>query len=553
MCMIRATAPPPSATSFGIGKANTTDSTMPYTTDPEVGDLEKLRKAFSEITRNFGSVDSLLDAIGLSDMPVAQRYGIVFGFLVFTGTVTTVLALLTFGGSFQRIAEQAETGEATVLSASEARKKRALLLEQLLEGRERMRLRYPKPPTTSEPTPLTKLLLTQAPDAPLDSSSVNDADKTSKGKTQKGEKARYIPPHYVENYTEAYRRCQDRPGGKFFSLDSKHFHLDSSLLNFTPTPNPRLLAPHTNSCTYYSPFWFLRPGAILSGRPEARFEAYARAYAGCGPYVAHWYRCSYARLYEALSCHNHTADDKYEQLFRDRPYDIVGQHVRLEALDPARHGTAVFAVTCGDPIYEQHKAYDAQEVWGFWDAGPFRSPEEMVQSFVFERPANAAGFAIVESVTDHVMGAILLTHDDPHNLTISIEPGLVPPFYVGKLGEMEAYFLLMDRLFGLGYRRIQVAVDAQDVVAKKLCQRLGFNLDGVLLKHMVVKEANRDSCIYGLLNSDWKKGARAHLFKKLYGAAALRFENANQKFEEEEEEKARNLLDKQSTNTKKNA
>jgi hypothetical protein len=48
-----------------------------------------------------------------------------------------------------------------------------------------------------------------------------------------------------------------------------------------------------------------------------------------------------------------------------------------------------------------------------------------------------------------------------------------------------------------------------------------LTLEGRLYKHMVVKEANRDSHICGLLNSDWQLGARAALFQKLYGAAAL--------------------------------
>ena len=193
---------------------------MPYNNDPGTGDLEKLQKAFSELTENFGSVENILDAFGLSDMPTAQRYGIIFGFLVFTGTVTAVMALLTLGGSFRRLAEQAETGESTVLTASEARKKRALLLEQLLEGRERMLTRYAPPATTSQPTLLTQLLLTQAPDAPLDGATAavdenkpaNEQWNNKKKPPSKG-RSRYIPPHYVENYTQAYRRCQDRPGG----------------------------------------------------------------------------------------------------------------------------------------------------------------------------------------------------------------------------------------------------------------------------------------------------------------------------------------------------
>ena len=64
---------------------------MPYNNDPGTGDLEKLQKAFSELTENFGSVENILDAFGLSDMPTAQRYGIIFGFLVFTGTVLSLI------------------------------------------------------------------------------------------------------------------------------------------------------------------------------------------------------------------------------------------------------------------------------------------------------------------------------------------------------------------------------------------------------------------------------------------------------------------------------
>lgn len=58
---------------------------------------------------------------------------------------------------------------------------------------------------------------------------------------------------------------------------------------------------------------------------------------------------------------------------------------------------------------------------------------------------------------------------------------------------------------------------------------------------MVVKEASRDSNVYGLLNSDWKRGARSALFKKLYGAAALRADNQNERTEAEFDEQTRGL------------
>ena len=200
---------------------------MPYVGDNASaggGDLEKLRLAVREITDKFGSVDGFLEALGLSEMPQAQRYGILFGCAVFACTISAVLALLVLGGSFRRVAEQAQTGESTVPTAGEARAKRALLLEILLEGRQRMEQRYPQPPTTEKPTPLTVALLNVAPGpaAPPRSGDTAAADENAtptpssssdKKKKKKQQQQRYIPPFYEENYIQAYRKCQDRPGG----------------------------------------------------------------------------------------------------------------------------------------------------------------------------------------------------------------------------------------------------------------------------------------------------------------------------------------------------
>lgn len=245
-------------------------------------------------------------------------------------------------------------------------------------------------------------------------------------------------------------------------------------------------------------------------------------------------------MYEAISCQNHATDDKYTQLFKDRPRDVIGKYVRLEALEVDRHLADVFKVTSGEPALEM-KSYDPQEVWGFSEDGPFDDEEEICKSFVFQRKLNEAGFAIIHAVTDRVMGVILLRHDDPHNLTIQLEVPMMQPGRDGTKEQFEAGFLLMDRLFAFGYRRIQVSIDSQDADKRKTCSRLGFSLEGRLYKHMVVKEASRDSNIYGMLNSDWKRGARSALFKKLYGATALRADTQNELSEEEFDEQSRVL------------
>jgi hypothetical protein len=286
----------------------------------------------------------------------------------------------------------------------------------------------------------------------------------------------------------------------------------------------------------------------MAGRPEARFEAYARGYAGCGPHVSDLYRRSYGRMYESICCANHKADDKYLNLWKTRPADIVGRYVQLEALETIRHLSQLFSMTSGEPAL-QNKAFDPQEIWSFQPEGPFETEQDMHKSFVFQRQANEAGFAIVQAVTDRLMGAFFLTNDDPKNLSIQLEPPLMQPASEGCPEQLEALFLIMDRLFAFGYRRIQICIDSQDVYKRQLATRLDFTLEGLLFKHQIVKESSRDSNIYSMLNSDWSKGARAGLFTKLYGRKACQVDAGNEKKEEELAEQTRQLAEKKRLET----
>jgi RimJ/RimL family protein N-acetyltransferase len=459
---------------------------MGYQND-ETGDFEKLSQAWGEISQKFGSVNDVLEAFGLVGMPAAQRYGIMFGILTFVCTVSTVIGLLFLGGSFKRIAAESDAGDAPLVSPHDARSQRALLMEQLLEGRDRMiQQNYPPIETTEGLTKLTKMLLSVAPPKK------EDQKKKSAGK----EIALSNAEIYKQNYTDAYRICQDRPGGP-----------------------------------------------VLSGRPEARFEAYARGFAGCGPYTSNTYRRSYGRVYESLACANHKSDDKYSELFKTRPGDIIGKYVRLEALEVDRHLEDLYTVTSGEPSLGNN-SYDPQEIWSFVEDGPFMDAKAMRNSLIIQHKMDEAAFAVINSVTNKLMGTILLMKDDPYNLSIQLEAPIMQPSFDGSREQLETCFLLIDRLVAFGYRRIQLCIDSQDASKRKLALRLGCTLEGLLYKHMIVKESSRDSNIYSLLNSDWKRGAHRALYTKLYGKAAASADAKNELREAEVEEQQRGLKEK---------
>jgi len=468
----------------------------------ELSDFDKLFAAFSSIS-SISSIDDIFRLFGIHDLPQAQKFGIIVGISTFAITITTVFCLLVFGGSFQRIAEQTESASPSIPNSVEERIGRPMLLERLLEAQERMLKNYPKT-LSEEMTNLTRMLLNIAPNVSKAQEVVNSLvsdDEGNKGGKEIIEKKKeklndLIPEGYEKNYIEAYRRCQDIPGGP-----------------------------------------------ILSGLPEARLEAFARSYAGCGIHTTTEYRRSYARMYEFMSCVSHLAEKKNREHWLSRPGDLVGRTVRLEPFEIDRHLQSFFNITCGDAYLENRK-YDPNEVWAFQSEGPFQTVDEMGQSFVIKRNINEAAFAIVEHVTDKIIGMVCLTNDDPRNLSISLELPVVKPSSEGTVEPIEGCFLLLDRLFALGYRRVQLSVDSMDTKGKKLSGRLGFTQEGMIPKDRIVKESNRDSTIYGLLNSDWDKGARSFLFKKIHGEKAQKADLAYVRKEEELEMQKSSLEEK---------
>jgi RimJ/RimL family protein N-acetyltransferase len=230
----------------------------------------------------------------------------------------------------------------------------------------------------------------------------------------------------------------------------------------------------------------------------------------------------------------------------------VGKHVRLEGLDASRHLLELYNVTSGLGETTGTRSYDPNNVWGFVQDGPFRTSDDMYHSFLFRphRP-DGAGFAIVDNVTDRVGGVVRLVDDEPHHLSIQLEPPIVAPDRDdGSLYQIESCYLLLDRLFGYGYRRIEMRLDTGDTRKKKLCTRLGFTSEGVLYRHMILLKNNtsRDTIVYSMLNNDWYKGgARTALYKKIYGGSMFQADMANEVYEQEQDEKKRHLQKQQRT------
>ncbi|MBF3217011.1 GNAT family N-acetyltransferase, partial [Pseudomonas aeruginosa] len=71
-------------------------------------------------------------------------------------------------------------------------------------------------------------------------------------------------------------------------------------------------------------------------------------------------------------------------------------------------------------------------------------------------------------------------------------------------GSTEAVYLLAELALGrLGYRRLEWKCNAGNARSMRAAERLGFTYEGTFRQHMVVKQRNRDTAWFSLLDSEW--------------------------------------------------
>jgi RimJ/RimL family protein N-acetyltransferase len=77
----------------------------------------------------------------------------------------------------------------------------------------------------------------------------------------------------------------------------------------------------------------------------------------------------------------------------------------------------------------------------------------------------------------------------------------------------EAMYLMARHVFDdLGYRRYEWKCNAQNEPSRRAALRLGFSFEGVFRQHMVIKDRNRDTAWFAMLDHEWP--ARKQAFER---------------------------------------
>jgi RimJ/RimL family protein N-acetyltransferase len=176
---------------------------------------------------------------------------------------------------------------------------------------------------------------------------------------------------------------------------------------------------------------------------------------------------------------------------------IEGRYCVVEPLDPRLHG---------DDLYEvSHTGDGSEAIWAYLPYGPFSSREAFVS---WLRTMSASADPLFSAIRDRRTGKVggqasLMTIEPLHG---SIEIGHIMlglPLQNTAAGT-EALFLLMSHAMDdLQYRRLEWKCDAMNAPSRNAARRLGFAYEGLFYNHRVVKNRNRDTAWYSILDSEW--------------------------------------------------
>jgi RimJ/RimL family protein N-acetyltransferase len=205
------------------------------------------------------------------------------------------------------------------------------------------------------------------------------------------------------------------------------------------------------------------------------------------------------------------------------PVTLTGQQVRLQPLDITRDVPLLFARSNGEPATLGTKSipsYDADTlVWRYMGGGPFATADALAAWLQGQLNASdGSPLAVFDIATDSPIGVANFMTNSPAHLSIELGNIWYSPLVQGTSANTEATYLMLKHAFELGYRRVIWKCDALNARSRKAALRLGFQFEGIHESHFIIKNRNRDTAWFRMLDKEWNT-VQKQFMQYLYGTA----------------------------------
>jgi RimJ/RimL family protein N-acetyltransferase len=194
----------------------------------------------------------------------------------------------------------------------------------------------------------------------------------------------------------------------------------------------------------------------------------------------------------------------------EKPSSVIleGQFIRLEPLVIERDVQRLFEISNGNALRLRERSinpYDADElIWRYMLDGPFKNIEELATSLHRQESAsNGRCMCVFDIISGLQVGVVNLINNFPFHLKIELGGIWYSPIVQKTSANTEATYLMLKHCFELGYRRVEWKCHSLNDRSCKAALRMGFKFEGIQESHMIVKDCNRDTAWFRMLEGEW--------------------------------------------------
>lgn len=184
-----------------------------------------------------------------------------------------------------------------------------------------------------------------------------------------------------------------------------------------------------------------------------------------------------------------------------RPLTLSGRYVTLEPLDADRHTPALWKAVS-----------DHDEVWAWLSDGPYECEADLYQAIADKQASSSAVFLAIipEGQPSAAAGYASFMRIEQAHGVVEVGNILLSPRLQRTRASTEAMYLMARHVFDdLGFRRYEWKCNAGNAPSRQAALRLGFSFEGIFRQHMVIKDRNRDTAWFAMLDSEWPERKRA--------------------------------------------
>jgi RimJ/RimL family protein N-acetyltransferase len=177
-----------------------------------------------------------------------------------------------------------------------------------------------------------------------------------------------------------------------------------------------------------------------------------------------------------------------------RRQPMQGRTITLEPLDTVRHAAS---------LWQSVQGHD--HVWQWLFDGPYATEADFTTAIALKQASTDQIFyAILPANTGAAAGYASYLRMEPAHGVIEVGNILLSPSLQRTTAATEAMYLMARHVFDdLGYRRYEWKCNALNAPSRRAAQRLGFTFEGIFRQHMVIKDRNRDTAWFSMLDHEW--------------------------------------------------